>query len=120
MSSLPLLAILLAETQDDPLSRPEIVWGTLGITAVLLVGAVAIYVADKWRKRTAAGARNDAESLTSYRDMYEAGEITEAEYAELKRRLAEKVKKALPGTAAVPGASLPSLQPGERTTVNPP
>jgi hypothetical protein len=93
MLSLSLLASLFAETRDDPLTRPEILWGTLGLTLSLLVGAGVIYAVDKWRKRAAEGTRDDTESLTSFRAMYEAGEITEAEYAELKRKLAERVKK---------------------------
>jgi hypothetical protein len=117
MSSLPLLAILFADTPDDPLSRPEILWGTIGITVALLIGAAVIYVTDKWRKRAAEGARVDAEALTSYRAMYEAGEITEAEYAELKRRMAEKVKKSTmppaPGGPTTPafGATLLGTMP---------
>jgi hypothetical protein len=93
MSLLALSVGLFAVDRDDPMSRPEIIWGTLGLTAALLVGAGVIYMVDKWRKRSAEGSRDDTESLTSFRAMYEAGEITEAEYAELKRRLAEKVKK---------------------------
>jgi hypothetical protein len=34
--------------------------------------------------------------LTTYRNMFEHGEITEAEYAELRRKVAEKVKAAPP------------------------
>src|SRR5690242_13900525 len=131
MSSLSLFASLFAQTRDDPMSRPEILWGTVGLTASLLVGAMVIYAVDKWRKR------DDAEALTSFRAMYEAGEITEAEYAELKRRLADKVKKT-PATPAPAGAPewkpspnpnagpsqtaptlFPPTQAGERATVNP-
>lgn len=109
MSPLSLLASLLAAgTRDDPLSRPEIIWGTLGLTVAMLVGAAVIYAVDKWRKRAAEGSRDDTESLTSFRAMYEAGEITEAEYAELKRKLAEKVKKAPPAGAAAPGTGPPA------------
>jgi hypothetical protein len=116
MSSLSLLASLLADTtRDDPFSRPEIIWGTLGLTAALLVGAAVIYSVDKWRKKAAEGSRDDTESLTSFRAMYEAGEITEAEYAELKRKLAEKVKKAPGGSAGGP-----QPPPGERPPPRPP
>lgn len=121
MWSLSLFASLFAD-RDDPLTRPEIVWGTVGLTVALLVGAAVIYAVDKWRKRTAAGSADETGSLTSFREMYEAGEITEAEYAELKRRLAEKVKKqplpSVPAANAAPAA--PVLQPGERATTNPP
>jgi hypothetical protein len=114
MSPLFLPASLLAAgTHDDPLTRPEIIWGTLGLTAALLVGAAVIYAVDKWRKKAAEGSQDDTESLTSFRAMYEAGEITEAEYAELKRKLAEKVKKGPAGG----GAPAP---PGDRPPPRPP
>ncbi len=109
-------SLLAAGTRDDPLSRPEILWGTLGLTAALLVGAAVIYAVDRWRKKTAEGTHDDTESLTSFRAMYEAGEITDVEYAELKRKLAEKVKR---GAAApsVNGAA-PLTPPGESAPSN--
>jgi hypothetical protein len=131
MWSVSLFANLFASSKDDPMSRPEIIWGMMGLTAALLAGAAVIYVVDKWRKRTAEGTQDDGTaSLTSFRAMYEAGEITEAEYTELRRRMAEKVKKG-PGTKppedGAGGAPLPTnpppappAQPGERATVNPP
>ena len=59
MWSLSLFAQLFASAseRDDPMSRSEIVWGILGLTGALLVGAVVIYAVDKWRKRAAAGSR---------------------------------------------------------------
>src|SRR5262249_16133386 len=82
-----------AAQQGDPLSRPEVIYGTLGLAVALLFGAGVIYFVDKWRKRAGIVTEADAvDSLTSYREMYEEGEITEAEYAELRRRVADKVK----------------------------
>jgi hypothetical protein len=103
---------------------PEVIWGMALLIAALLAGAAAIYAVEKWRKR-AESPPTDADvtsELTGYRDMYENGEITEAEYAELRRRVAEKVKAAPPKPAAPAGTMppLPSIQPGERKTVNPP
>lgn len=79
---------------DDPLSRPELIYGTAGLVLALLAGAVAISLTDRWRKRAAAPVHDSTDILTTYRDMYEHGEITEAEYAELRRKVAEKVKSA--------------------------
>src|SRR6266545_3636290 len=110
--------LLFADNRDDPLARPEVIWGMVGITAALLLGAAVIYAVDKWRKRAAAPDADETVSLTSFRAMYENGEITEAEYAELRRRVAEKVKK--PAPANPPAAPAPAAQPGERATVNPP
>jgi hypothetical protein len=110
--------LLFADNRGDPLSQPEIIWGLAGITVALLAGAGVIYAVDKWRKRATAPDADETGSLTSFRAMYESGEITEAEYAELRRRVAEKVKKpAANGAAAAPA---PAAQPGERPTANPP
>ena len=116
--------LLFADNRDDPLSRPEIIWGMVGLTAALLVGAAVIYAVDKWRKRAAAQEVDETGSLTSFRAMYESGEITEAEYAELRRRVAEKAKKALATNSAATGptggAVASPAQPSARTSANPP
>ncbi|MCI0702351.1 MAG: hypothetical protein L0241_14810 [Planctomycetia bacterium] len=106
------------EEKGDPLRRPEMIIAIFALAAVLLLGAGVIYWVDKWRKRASTTATEGEEvgALTDYRDMYEHGEITEAEYAELRRRVAEKIKN--PATAT-PGPTAPA-QSGERATVNPP
>ena len=124
MWSQSLFAQLLANDRNDPLMRSEVIYGILGLIAALLVGAVAIYTADKWRKRV--GTSPDAEAadaLTSYRDMLENGEITEEEYAELRRRVAEKVKKppaAKPGESGQPPGETPGASPGAVSPPPPP
>jgi hypothetical protein len=109
--------LLAADDRNDPLMRSEVVYGILGLTAALLVGAIVIYSVDKWRKRaeTASPDADAAGALSSYRDMYENGEITEEEYAELRRRVAEKVKKPPAPKPGEPGAS-----PGAAGIVSPP
>ncbi|VTR97672.1 unnamed protein product [Gemmata massiliana] len=77
---------------EDPLTRPEIIYGVAGLVGAMLVGAIAISLTDKWRKRATAPAHDATDMLTNYRDMYEHGEITEAEYTELRRKVADKVK----------------------------
>lgn len=117
--------LFAADAREDPLRSPEVMWGMALLVVALLVGAAVIYAVDKWRQKSAAGPTDaDATSvLTDYRAMYESGEITEAEYAELRRRIAEKVKQPVapkPETPAGTMPPLPSFQPGERKTVNPP
>jgi hypothetical protein len=67
---------------------------TVGLLVlVLLGGAVVLYFTDVWRKRQLAPDRESAESLTSYRAMYERGEITEAEYELVRTRLAAQLRQ---------------------------
>lgn len=84
---------------SDLLDRAEFWWGTGGLVAALLAGAVAITLVDRWRKRQAlAETAESGEELTGFRTMYERGEITEAEYARLRQKVAGRVK----ATAAAP------------------
>ena len=116
---------LVADIRDDPFRSPEVMWGMGLLIVALLAGAAVIYAVGRWRERAVAGPSDaDAsDALTSYREMYERGEITEAEYTELRRRLAEKMKKPSAPKPDAPAGTmppLPSMRPGERTTVNPP
>lgn len=86
---------------SDLLDRAEFWWGTGGLVAALLAGAVAITLVDRWRKRQAlAETAESGEELTGFRAMYERGEITEAEYARLRQKVAGRVKAAAPATPA--------------------
>lgn len=103
-----MIAWVLAKPADDPLMRPEIAWGTVALVAAMLLGAAVIYAADRWRRRISTGPSDPYHELTSFRAMFEAGEITEAEYNELKRKLSEKAKpSASPATASAPVAETP-------------
>jgi hypothetical protein len=71
---------------------------TVGLLVLILLGgAVVLYVTDIWRKKQLAPDRESAEALTSYRAMYERGEITEAEYLAVRNRVAAQMR---PETAA--------------------
>lgn len=102
------LSVLFAQAgrpAGSPLERPEIIWGSAGLAGALLVGAVVVYFVDRWRKRAATeDARQAGEELTSFRAMYERGEITEAEYNRLRLKVADRVKKA---PAAPAGGTTP-------------
>lgn len=93
----------------DPFESAELIWGMIGLMAALLVGAAAVYFADKWRKN-AAKPDDGTGVLSSYRDMYNAGEITAEEYAELKKRAAGKMKAQQAGAPAP--APAPNPPPG--------
>ena len=80
--------------REDPLRSPEVIWGVAALVVSLLIGAVVIYAVDQWRKRAERGptAADATGALTTYRAMYESGEITEEEYTKLRDKVAAKVK----------------------------
>lgn len=73
-----------------------LIWSGV-LAGVLLLAALAFMLFDRWRKRPAAGgsARDEANSFGSFRQMYENGEITEAEYDRIRAKMAVKMKEKL-------------------------
>ncbi|HET6572750.1 MAG TPA: hypothetical protein VFG68_04040 [Fimbriiglobus sp.] len=69
---------------------------TVGLLVLILLGgAVVLYVTDIWRKKQLAPDREAADALTSYRMMYERGEITESEYLAVRNRVAAQMRHEL-------------------------
>ena len=107
----PILFAQQNKPTGSPFDRPEIIWGSLGLAAALMVGALLIYIVDKWRRRAAMEEREAGLELTDFRAMYESGEITEAEYNRLRLRVADRVKNpavvvlAVPATEPAPPAN---------------
>lgn len=77
------------------------------LVLVLLVGAAVLHYTDAWRKQQQLiPPHESAQSLSSYRELFERGEITEAEYAAVRDRVAARVKQEValnnPSTAPSP------------------
>jgi hypothetical protein len=67
---------------------------TVGLLVLILLGgAVVLYFTDVWRKKQLAPDRESAEALTTFRAMYERGEITEAEYEAVRTRVATQLRQ---------------------------
>ena len=97
--------------RSDPFLQRGEDWVLVGaIAGALLVGAVLVWIADRWRKRIMLGEKRSGEELTSFRAMYERGEITEEEYNRLRTKVADRVKTkpAAAGTAAAPAPTTPA------------
>ena len=81
---------------------------TVGLLVlVLLVGAAILHYTDVWRKQQQLiPPHESAESLSSFRELFERGEITEAEYLAVRDRVAARVKQEValsnPSTAHSP------------------
>jgi hypothetical protein len=110
---LPALLGQAARADKDPFRQPEVIWGTAGLAVALLVGALVIWLVDRWRKQ-ASRSSNTAEELTDFRGMFERGEITEEEYARLRTRVSGRLKQPPPDApppAAAGSGSAPQNPP---------
>lgn len=78
---------------------------TVGLLAVVLfAGGVILYATDLWRKRQENAPVDSPLTLNHYHELYEAGELTETEYA--------KVRDRLTGRRPAPTADPPVTPPG--------
>jgi hypothetical protein len=68
---------------------------TLVLVGVILVGALTIYLLDRWRKRTPPPSVTASEQLAAFRELYERGEISQREFERIKTRLAPLVRQEL-------------------------
>jgi len=107
-------------------NSPEfLVWSGI-LVAVCLLAAVVFLFLDRWRKRAILGDddREESLSLSNFRELYENGEITEAEYRKVRDKLAASMKAKLglagkPSTASGPKPILPA-KPTEAEQPKPP
>lgn len=87
-----------------------VVW-SLVFAGVLLVAAVVFMIFDRWRKRpTGETARDESFTLSSFKEMYENGELTEAEYEKIKAKWAAKLKAKM-GVPTVNPPAPPPIDP---------
>jgi hypothetical protein len=100
-----------------------ILWTTLPVVGAILLGALAIAYARRWRDRPKSVSLNTSDQLAHFRLLYERGQLSAEEYARVQALLNERLRKeldlpapapALPDAKPVPaGSPLPS--PEDRT-----
>jgi len=105
--------------RDDPLRRPEVIWGTAALAGALLFGAFAVWMVDKWRKKSETKPDATGE-LTGFRGMFDRGEITQDEYAKLRERVAQRVKTPPKPPDSPPSPTPPLLPPLSNSAAQPP
>lgn len=95
-----------------------IVWSVV-FAGVLLLTAVLFMVFDRWRKRpTGESTLDTSMSLSSFRQMYENGELTEAEYQRIRDKMAAKMKGKI-GVTPLPPPATPEPPPPEPAPPDP-
>jgi hypothetical protein len=77
------------------------------LASVLLGGAVVFFFVDRWRKRQLSPGRETTDTLSTFRMMFERGELTEAEYRKVRDRVAARMREEVAPPAARAGESAP-------------
>ncbi len=101
----------------------EFLWLVGALVAILLIGAVLISWIERWRKRQLSdNTAKDIEQISSYRAMFERGELTVEEYERIKTKEAHRLRDKLiakPGQPK-PMAKAPPVQPSPKEPESPP
>src|SRR5262249_52427059 len=85
----------------------QLLWGTLALVVIILVGALVIVWLKGWRKQSRAGPLSTNEQLAQFRELYEQGELSQKEFERIRATLAQQLRVELD----VPGE--PSVAPPE-------
>jgi len=95
-----------APAEPPPKLRPgDLLWLSLPLIGILLLGALVLYLFDRWRKRVAA-TRDEVTSndqLSHFRSLYERGEMSQEEFERVRTLLAGQLRKEL-NVPAPPGS----------------
>jgi hypothetical protein len=87
-------APLAARDPAELLQSTEFLWLTGALVAILLIGAFILSRIERWRKRQLTDtAASDIEQFSSYRAMYENGELSKEEYDRIKAREAKRLRE---------------------------
>jgi hypothetical protein len=75
---------------------PKILWYGLALAGVLLLGAIVIWLVDRWRKKAPQQELyNTGDQLTHFRKLYERGELSAEEFARIRSLLTERMMREL-------------------------
>jgi hypothetical protein len=74
---------------------PRLLWATVALLGILLAGALLIWWADRWRKRTAESPESSGDQLSHFRELFEHGQISREEYERIRRLLGQRLRQDL-------------------------
>lgn len=73
--------------------RSDILWSSAAVIGVLLLAAVVIARLERWkRKQLADDEAGELAGVTSYRAMFESGELSREEYDRILKRVGQRAK----------------------------
>jgi len=79
---------------------PRLLWATISLVAILLLGALVLAWFDRLRKRADQSMLTPGDQLASFRLSYERGELSQEEYERIRARLSPKLRQQLDLPAA--------------------
>src|SRR5438094_7221668 len=124
---MPLPWSLLALAAAPPPGRgpslldPRLLWATISLVAILLLGALVLAWFDRLRKRADPSVLTPGDQLATFRLSYERGELSQEEYERIRARLGPKLRQQLdlpapPARRDKPGEPPPAAAPGNPET----
>ncbi len=104
---------LLAQAEEKPpVWDPQpVIWLTLGVVAVLLLGAAIIAVVDRWRKQPFQEKLSASDQLAQFRTLFEGGQLQADEFERIRALLMERMKKEMEMPATPSSKEPPSKPP---------
>jgi hypothetical protein len=85
---------------------PRLLWLTLVLVAIILLGAVVIVWVDRWRKTSDAEPLDATDQLAYYQELYDQGEISLKEFERIRAKLLSQQ-----GMEAAPPPGITTKQP---------
>jgi hypothetical protein len=89
---------------------PRLLWAAFGLVGILLLGAVVIWWAGRWRKRAHQPDPVAGDPLTDFQQLYERGQLSREEFERIRTRLNQPRQQDL---------DVPDASPKEPPTTNP-
>src|SRR5207248_1606105 len=75
--------------------QPRLLAATLILVGIILLGALVIYWIDRWRKQSAPPSLTASAQLANFRELYEEGDLSQAEFDRIRARLTPLLRQEL-------------------------
>ncbi len=93
------LSGLWAEETSEP--RIRLILAAFAIVIVILIGAGIIELVKRWRKRPYQSKISASEQLAQFRESFEQGQISPAEFERIRANLNERIRQEMEVPAAL-------------------
>lgn len=96
------------------LGDPWFVWTFLSLLAILVIGALVITGVNRWRKRSGSERLSANEQLANFRELYDKGELSQAEFERIRALLSQQLRHEFDVPAAPSGSAAGSQPEGPK------